>query len=66
MNAKMSPNAVFDGATDIVRYNEEVKRRFGDGIRTYGRDHGGHREGRGNLVEHTEYVDAETDGSKRT
>jgi import inner membrane translocase subunit TIM21 len=66
MPTKMSPNAVFDGATDIVRNNEEVKRRFGDSIKTYGRDHGGHREGRRNFVEHTEYVDAETDGSKRT
>ncbi|KAL3823571.1 hypothetical protein ACHAXA_002912 [Cyclostephanos tholiformis] len=66
MPTKMSPNAVFDGATAIVRNNEEVRRRFGDSIKTYGRDHGGHREGRRNFVEHTEYVDAETDGSKRT
>lgn len=42
-----------------------IKQRFGDRIKTYGRDHGGKREGRRNFVEHTEYVDTET-GSKRT
>lgn len=60
----MSPNSAFDRATSAIRDNEEVKRRFGDGIKTYGRDHGGHREGRRNFIEHTEYT-AE-DGSKRT
>ena len=49
-----------------IRTNEEVKRRFGENFKTYGRDHGGHREGRRNFVEHTEYVDVDTDGSKRT
>ena len=63
---KMSPNAVFDRATSTVRRNEEVKRRFGGAFKTYGRDHGGHREGRRNFIEHTEYVDVDTDGSKRT
>ena len=63
---KMSPNAVFDRATSTVRRNEEVKRRFGEAFKTYGRDHGGHREGRRNFIEHTEYVDKDTDGSKRT
>mmetsp|Transcript_35162 Transcript_35162/g.75017 ORF Transcript_35162/g.75017 Transcript_35162/m.75017 type:complete len:290 (+) Transcript_35162:143-1012(+) len=62
---KMSPNAVFDRASAEIRGSEEVRRRFGDGFKTYGRDHGGHREGRRNFVEHTEYVDQE-DGSKRT
>jgi import inner membrane translocase subunit TIM21 len=52
---KMSPNTVFDKATAIVRQNTEVTRRFGDSIKTYGRDHGGHREGRrNNFIEHTE------------
>lgn len=62
---KMSPNNVFDKATDVIRTNEEVKRRFGESFKTYGRDHGGHREGRRNFIEHTEYVNQE-DGSKRT
>jgi import inner membrane translocase subunit TIM21 len=63
---KMSPNAVFDRATSTIRQNEEVKRRFGETFKTYGRDHGGHREGRRDFIEHTEYVDKDTDGSKRT
>lgn len=64
MPTKMSPNAVFDRATSAVRRNEDVKRRFGEAFKTYGRDHGGHREGRRNFIEHTEYVDE--DSSKRT
>jgi len=62
---KMSPNTVFDKATDAIRKNNEVKQRFGDAFKTYGRDHGGHREGRRNFIEHTEYVNEE-DGTKRT
>lgn len=62
---KMSPNAVFDRATELVRANGEVSRRFGEPLKAYGRDHGGHREGRRNFIEHTEYTDKE-DGSKRT
>ena len=62
---KMSPNAVFDRATEVVRQNGEVSRRFGEPLKAYGRDHGGHREGRRNFIEHTEYTDQE-DGSKRT
>ncbi|KAL3800725.1 hypothetical protein ACHAWO_013267 [Cyclotella atomus] len=61
---KMSPNTVFDKATDKIRQNQEVNRRFGP-FKTYGRDHGGHREGRRNFIEHTEYT-AQEDGSKRT
>ena len=62
---KMSPNAVFDRATELVRANGEVSRRFGEPLKAYGRDHGGHREGRRNFIEHTEYTDKEH-GSKRT
>ena len=62
---KMSPNAVFDRATQLVRENGEVARRFGEPLKAYGRDHGGHREGRRNFIEHTEYTDKD-DGSKRT
>ena len=42
-----------------MRQNEEVKRRFGDSFIPYGRDHGGHREGRQNFIEHTEYNEHE-------
>lgn len=62
---KMSPNSVFDRATDAIRNDDEVCRRFGHSFKTYGRDHGGHREGRRNFIEHTEYTDPD-DGSKRT
>jgi len=62
---KMSPNVVFDKATKVIRENGEIGRRFGEPIKVYGRDHGGHREGRRNFIEHTEYTN-EDDGSKRT
>jgi mitochondrial import inner membrane translocase subunit TIM21 len=62
--SKMSPNRIFDRSLEIVRKDPEVLRRYGDTIKGYGRDHGGHREGRRNFIEHTEYVDKE-DGSKR-
>mmetsp|Transcript_13136 Transcript_13136/g.22506 ORF Transcript_13136/g.22506 Transcript_13136/m.22506 type:complete len:280 (-) Transcript_13136:1711-2550(-) len=62
---KMSPNAVFDRASSEIRSHPEVQRRFGDSIKTYGRDHGGHREGRRNFIEHTEYTSPD-DGTKRT
>ena len=55
--SKMSPNRVFDHAFEVVRNNPEVKSRLGDTIKAYGRDHGGHREGRRNFVEHTQYKD---------
>ena len=60
----MSPNRVFDRSFEVVRNDPEVKRRYGDSLKAYGRDHGGHREGRRNFIEHTEYTDKE-DGSKR-
>lgn len=65
MPTKMSPNRVFDRSFDVVRKDPGVLRRYGDGIKAYGRDHGGHREGRRNFIEHTQYKDQE-DGSNRT
>lgn len=62
---KMSPNSVFNSATALVRDDSQVKRQYGEALKFYGRDHGGHREGRRNFIDHTEYVDPE-DGSKRT
>ena len=61
----MSPNRVFDRSFAVIKEDAEVIRRYGDAIKAYGRDHGGHREGRRNFIEHTEYVDKD-DGSKRT
>ena len=66
MPTKMSPNAVFDGATAKIRTNEEVKRRFGENFKTNGMDHGGHREGHRNFVKNTECIDVDTNRSKRT
>lgn len=60
----MSPNRVFDHAFDVVRQNSEVNRRFGEPLKAYGRDHGGHREGRRNFVENTEWTNE--DGDRRT
>jgi mitochondrial import inner membrane translocase subunit TIM21 len=62
---KMSPNTVFNGACRIVKDDPNVKRQYGDSLKFYGRDHGGHREGRRNFIEHTQYTDPE-DHSKRT
>jgi mitochondrial import inner membrane translocase subunit TIM21 len=62
---KMSPNSVFNGASQVIRDNPQVQRQYGDKLKFYGKDHGGHREGRRNFIEHTEYTNEE-DGSKRT
>ncbi len=61
---KMSPNTVFNNAHSILQNSSDVNYRFGTPIKTFGRDHGGSREGRRNFVEHSEYTDKE-DGSKR-
>ena len=65
MPTKMSPNTVFNNAHSILANNTDVTYRFGSPIKTYGKDHGGKREGRRNFIEHSEYTDQE-DGSKRT
>lgn len=62
---KMSPNSVFNGASAMVREHPQVRRQYGDSLKFYGRDHGGHREGRRNFIEHTQYTDPDN-GSKRT
>jgi import inner membrane translocase subunit TIM21 len=62
---KMSPNSVFNNAASLVRKHPQVLRQYGESIKVYGRDHGGHREGRRNFVENTQY-DSPEDESKRT
>jgi mitochondrial import inner membrane translocase subunit TIM21 len=63
---KMSPNTVFNRAIDVIRSHDQVKRQYGEsGLKFYGRDHGSHREGRRNFIEHTDYTSPE-DGTKRT
>jgi len=61
---KMSPNSIFDNAFSKIKADEGLKRRFGEKLKAYGRDHGGKREGRRNFIENSEYTDKE-DGSKR-
>jgi len=63
--SKMSPNVVFDKAFSVVKKNNIVTSTFGSPLKAYGKDHGGHREGRRNFVEHTHYIE-ESEGSKRT
>lgn len=41
-----------------------MRRRFGETLKAYGRDHNGKREGRRNFIENSEYTDKD-DGSKR-
>mmetsp|Transcript_25468 Transcript_25468/g.76488 ORF Transcript_25468/g.76488 Transcript_25468/m.76488 type:complete len:258 (-) Transcript_25468:40-813(-) len=64
MPSKMSPNSVFDRAFEEVRKDSRIERIYGEPLKGYGRDHGGHREGRRNFIENTPYED-EADGSKR-
>jgi len=61
----MSPNTVFNRSLDLVKGDPEIQRRYGEPIKGYGRDHGGHREGRRNFIEHTDYV-SKDDNTKRT
>jgi import inner membrane translocase subunit TIM21 len=62
---KMSPNRVFNVASKAIKANSQVSMKYGATLKFYGKDHGGHREGRRNFIEHTQYND-EGDGSKRT
>lgn len=62
---KMSPNTVFNKASAIIQEHSQVTLKYGTKLKFYGKDHGGHREGRRNFIEHTQYTDPE-DSSKRT
>eukprot|EP00529_Nitzschia_sp_RCC80_P029768 CAMPEP_0113487620 /NCGR_PEP_ID=MMETSP0014_2-20120614/25600_1 /TAXON_ID=2857 /ORGANISM="Nitzschia sp." /LENGTH=320 /DNA_ID=CAMNT_0000381317 /DNA_START=311 /DNA_END=1273 /DNA_ORIENTATION=- /assembly_acc=CAM_ASM_000159 len=62
---KMSPNTVFNNSSKVIRDDPNVVRQYGTSLKFYGKDHGGHREGRRNFIEHTQYTNEE-DGSNRT
>lgn len=62
---KMSPNSVFNRASKVIQEHSQVTMKYGQTLKFYGKDHGGHREGRRNFIEHTQYTDQE-DSSKRT
>ncbi|CAI5740389.1 unnamed protein product [Hyaloperonospora brassicae] len=49
---RMSPNGLYSESLDIVSNNTDVISRLGLPIHGYGHDHGGHREGRRNRIEH--------------
>ena len=53
----LSPNHVFNTSFDAIREHDEVVARLGSPVKAYGRDHGGHREGRRNFVSHDIYND---------
>jgi import inner membrane translocase subunit TIM21 len=62
---KMSPNSAFNSASALIRENPQVRRQYGETLKFYGKDHGGHREGRRNFIEHTQYPSPD-DGFNRT
>ena len=53
----LSPTVIFDRAFDKAKQFSEVEHRLGKPLKAYGRDHGGHREGRRNVVENVAYDD---------
>ena len=60
----MSPNSLFNAALKEVKGDLNVTSKLGEPIKGFGRDHGGHREGRRNFIDHYEYKDPK-DGSSR-
>jgi len=56
---KMSPNALFNRASDVVRANPDVANKLGGEVKTYGTDFGGRREGRRFNVPEYRYDDGE-------
>jgi len=52
--SRWNPNALFSEALLEVVDNNEIAHRLGTPIKGYGRDHGGHREGRRNFISHVE------------
>lgn len=55
----MSPNGLFGEALDLLSENTDVTTRLGMPVHGYGHDHGGHREGRRNRIEHVNLKDSE-------
>lgn len=60
MPTRMNPNSLFSEAADEVMQNPELATLLGSPLKTYGRDHRGHKEGRRNFIEHVEIPDRET------
>ncbi|KAL0582998.1 hypothetical protein ABG067_007058 [Albugo candida] len=60
---RMSPNGLFSETLEFVSNNTDVTSRIGLPVHGYGHDHGGHREGRRNRIEHVDLKDK--DGNPR-
>lgn len=60
---RMNPNSLFNEAVDQINASSDVSIKLGKPIRAYGRDHGGHREGRRNFIENVKLKDK--DGTPR-
>jgi import inner membrane translocase subunit TIM21 len=52
--SRWNPNALFSEALTEVLADVEIATRLGTPIKGYGRDHGGHREGRRNFISNVE------------
>ncbi len=61
---KMSPNTIFNRAFETIQMDPNIANHFGTPLKAYGRDHGGHREGRRNYIEHETYTSPD-DSSNR-
>lgn len=64
MPSSMGPNSVFNKAYERVKNNPELIKHIGTGIKGYGMDVGGRREGRRNAINHIKMTD--DDGIKHT
>ncbi len=61
---KMSPNTIFNRAFETIQMDPNIANHFGTPLKAYGRDHGSHREGRRNYIEHEKYTSPD-DSSNR-
>lgn len=61
--SRLSPNGLFSETLDMLAENTDVTTRLGMPVHGYGHDHGGHREGRRNRIEHVNLKDK--DGNPR-
>jgi hypothetical protein len=61
---RMSPNHLYNSAFELVRYDEDILRVAGDGMKAYGKEVGGSSKGRRNHVEQYRYISER--GDQRT
>lgn len=56
MPTRLSGKGLFDEVFELLQYNDEVTNICGTHVKGYGRDFGGHSEGRRNLVDELVYT----------